>query len=263
MRLLFMGLFLSVSTTLLAQSNADIENKLVRTFEQIPSYNEDSENASEIEKRNQLFNKLLLKTCLLPGTIKYDFKKLKESGVFICTSPNGMLRVYSWNQETAGSFVLCRNVIQYQANGVIKAISLKEEWDLHSIFHSIYPIIINNKTIYIAIGKSRNNTSTSEEKLAFFSIENGELVKEAGLIRSKSKIADCFAFSMYPGDVHSLGYQIQYDEKKQRIRVPVLLSEETKPQLRIEIFDRKAGGYGELSGKQTYFQFNGHSFVEE
>src|ERR1700748_451334 len=88
-----------------------------------------------------------------PATLKYPFRKLIDSNYcFIITSPDGNLRIYSWDTNRGGSWHDYNQIIQYRNGGSVFTQVLQYEEGVYGLFCSaIYTVIIKGVTYYLPI----------------------------------------------------------------------------------------------------------------
>jgi RHS repeat-associated protein len=115
MRLSLTILFLLTLTHCFGQSLRSVDKKLADVYENVP----ERYTSNQKEARMELFERLLMKyTRQLPKTISYPFKNLSEtSAVYISTSDDGNLRIYSYDRHRRRSMPWFNNVYQYGFNG--------------------------------------------------------------------------------------------------------------------------------------------------
>src|SRR6185312_16832230 len=117
----YLTIFFSLIGLLLhAQTPKQIETDLLKSFKKIKYWDEQlrdtSVNAGDslYNANNEFGQKLQNYTEKYPATITYTFTLLKNEYLNICSSTDGLLRIYSWDTGGGGTMHEFENVMQYK-----------------------------------------------------------------------------------------------------------------------------------------------------
>jgi len=178
-----------------------------------------------LEKANKdLSNYLLSITKSNPESIRWKFN-IKE--LTIATSPDSLLRIYSWDTQTGGTMHFYKNMIQYKAGDKVGAIDInnsRDATDPGAFYKVIYLLQSNNQTYYLANYLGIGSSSDRDEGLRVFSVQNNQLVTNIKLIRTQSGLHNSIDywynfFSIVDWKVRP---SILYDTVKKEIKIPLV-----------------------------------------
>src|ERR1044071_7689088 len=109
------SILLTALGTVVAQSPAAVEREILNHLKDIASSG--TYTGEYDETKNDKANDALKQTLLRNGNrreiLGYAFPKLRDE-MFIATSPDGKLRIYSWDLQTGGTMHDYFSVFQYQ-----------------------------------------------------------------------------------------------------------------------------------------------------
>jgi hypothetical protein len=242
MRVSLTLLLLLTLTRCLGQTLSAVDKKLADVYENVPErYTDDQKEA-----RMELFERLLMKyTRQLPKTIGYPFKNLSEtSAVYISTSDDGNLRIYSYDRNRRRSMPWFNNVYQYRVNGKVLARHVKPPHDLVPDYtiYKINTLAAGDKTYYIAQRVAFGGLLT-EYSLRFMTIENGGVNDNIKLVQTGKTLENV----LICGKVDELNgeqkFSIDYDKASGTISMPVVSDD------------------GKVGSKRVVYKFNGKWFV--
>ncbi len=187
MKKLFLStLLLSLTVLAFSGEKTPTESELLEHIKTINSYNNEIKLTKrrvnpieDLKKENQILTDLLLKyTSEDASTLTQPFDSLRKY-MFIATSEDGKLRIYSWQKEENDDMKYYENIFQYEAEGKVYSTKLVEDDDFNP--KGLYTAIEtfekdSNEVIYF--GKldaifSEKDYSTSIET---FKIEGTELI---------------------------------------------------------------------------------------
>jgi hypothetical protein len=177
-----------------------------------------------------------------PRTIQMPFLSLKKEGLDIADSPDGHLRIYSWDTWLGGTMHDFATVIQGKVGDqtLVKALE-NSYW-----YSKIYQVQVGDKPFYLCIRHAIWSTKDSFEGIKVFSIENDSLNTEAPLIKTRTAIRNELGFEF---DFFSVVDRkerpiqlIQYDDRTKTIFLPVVHED------------------GRVTNKQIRYQFTGKYF---
>jgi hypothetical protein len=236
----------------LAQSPAAVESEILNHLKDIASsgtytgeYDETKNNQA-----NEALKQTLIRNSKRLDILKYSFPKLRDE-MFIATSPDGKLRIYSWDLQTGGTMHDYSSVFQYQGkNGAIytKAEDADDEsagafWtQIFQLGSSAVPIYIANSTF---IGQS-NIHGQSIEILRIV----GEKLERPKLIRTRSGLQNSVDFIYDPYSLRERPERLVfYSVEKQTFGFPVVIED-------------KEFGNGRVTDRFIIYRFNGQYFVK-
>jgi len=243
MRISLTLLLLLTLTRCFGQSLRAVDKRLADVYENVPEqYTSDQQEA-----RMKLFERLLMKyTRQLPKTINYPFKNLSETNaVYISTSDDGNLRIYSYDKHRRRSMPWYNNVYQYRANGKVLARHAKPLYERGPDYaiYKIYTLTAGGKTYYIAQRIAFGGLLT-EYSLRFMVIENGQVNDNIKLVQTDNTLEN----ELMCGNVDDLDgkdtFSIDYDKVSGTISMP-------------EVSDK-----GKIGSKRVVYKFNGKWFVK-
>lgn len=127
------------------------------------------------------------------GTFSYDFCRFREESIMTAhTSPDGNLRIYTWDTGRGGTMICWDNIIQLRENGKIKAYH-------SSLYHHCFPddpdyependyasavvgitqhTLGKGKTLYMVENNFREWSNMSYSSLEAYAIQNGRLAPQ-------------------------------------------------------------------------------------
>lgn len=255
MRTIF--LILALSFVALAQTPAALETKLIghlKAMEANGSYSGNYDDA-KLSAASTAFKEQLLKAAKRKDTLGYAFTKLGEE-MFIRTSKDGKLRVYSWDLQSGGTMHDYDMIVQYVGNGgAIKTWSSDDDEDDSggAYFHDIFQLNVGTKPIYLLVSTARVSTSYLSESLRAVTIDNGMLNMSSNLIRTSEGVTNSVGFAY---DFFSVVDRperpiklFKFNEARKEFSFPVVVEDEKTPQ-------------GRVTNKMITYRFNGKNFVK-
>lgn len=241
MKSLFTTLFVFLFSTSFGQTQKTVEQKLLSRFERILYWRDfqgDNKNFNVYDSlfnANDQFEKTLLNvTSKDPLTISFEFKKLKDQGLSISTSDDGLFRIYSWDTWTGGTMHFQQNIFQYKSGGKVfsKIIqdSLSEE-DHYSVnrYIKIFTIKTSIRTYYLGLYDCTYSTKDAYQGVKIFGIEDNVLNDSFKLIKTTSGIKNSLGFyydffSVVDRKERPI-IMISYDKETKTLKIPVVLAE--------------------------------------
>ena len=261
--LLFRGSFVVVlaigafAMSVAAQTSKAIETELLRHLNNIEKWsgNGGTRNEVALEKENKILKQSFLSYGRKAATLKYDFTTLARK-MFVTTSKDGKLRIYSWDSRTGGSADWFENVFQYLAgNGKAKSWTPKivEGEVCPPFYHQIFQTETLSGRIYLANSTSICSNSLAVQDLSIFRIDGEKLDSNVRLIQTKTGLTnsirfeyDFFSVVDHPERPIKLFF---FDEAKRSFRFPVVIEDEQTPQ-------------GRVTTKFITYNFNGKYFAK-
>ena len=180
-------------------------NDLLRQFERI-SYWADYDGAdSNVNKYDSLSHasdvfatKLLAYTSRQPSSLTDSFTALRDKGLTVATADDGLFRIYSWDDQSGGTMRYFKTIFQYKSgeklySKVIRDATSNEE--LGDWYSDIHTFKNAGKTYYIAVKHGIYSSKDCYQGMKIFSIENGALLHDVKLIKTKTGIRNELGFS--------------------------------------------------------------------
>lgn len=218
---LIVTLLLFNTCTLFASTPEEVEKDLLRSFKKIKK---SSDN-------NDAFGYKLKKYAeTYPSFIDMPLKSLEKAHMHLCTSADGLFRIYSWDTYKGGSLVNFDNLYQYKVGQKVEADYLigDEQEEYSGFYSSIYTLHTGEKTYYLGINHKIFSHCNLSEGIKVFTIENSKLA-EAPLIKKDSGRVSEISYGYNNFTEFEIDH-IAYDESTKTIHFPLLddKSQETK-----------------------------------
>lgn len=239
-----------------AQSNSQIENRILghlKNLEKWSSYGSNSD-FDKLEAENVALKKVILGLVGRTGTLTFEFKKLKGK-MFIATSDDGKLRVYSWDRETGGTMHDFESVYQYRGRSgrVHTWTETRDDESAGTFCTQIFEVPSANGTIYLTNSTFIGSTSLAGQSIDVVRINGEKLDTKARLIRTGSGLKNSISFGYdffsvvdHPERPVKLVY---FNAAKKEFRFPVVIEDDKTPQ-------------GRVTNKFITYRFNGKYFVK-
>jgi hypothetical protein len=242
--------FLSATNSFAQSLTAkEIEDDLVHEYSKLESFSE-QHNFDSIAYEDSVFrNKFADYIQKYPFTLTYPFKKLNDE-LYVVTSDDSLLRIYSWDTWSGGTMHYFNNIFQFKSgkNIYFKLLfdtSDEEEGD--PLFYSnIYTLNANEKVYYLCVNNGIYSTSDASQSIKVFCIENNRLNDTVHLIKTNTGvqneiIVEYNFFSVIDRPERPIEL-IKYDTTKKIIYIPLVLDD------------------GKVTDKFIRYQFNGKYF---
>lgn len=184
-----------------------------------------------------------------PETIDYPFDRLKAcSPLYITTSDDKKLRIYSWDTRLGGTMHFYNTVFQYRIGENVFAEELiVDEGDPSCFYNRIYTFIKEGKTFYFAINNGIYSSRDHSQEIEIFAIENGRLNKDVRLIQTKKgkigRVDIGYNFFSLPNLPQNEKKLIYYSSEEKAIYIPIVNENM------------------EVTGRYIIYKFNGENFV--
>ena len=233
------------------QSLVAAEQKVVRHLYKIDSLDglrgpgQPEDVWETIEGENNILGGLLEElTTKYPSSLTYQFPHLVAAGISIATSPDGLFRIYSWDQTAGGTAHEYNKVYQYKCGDKLYS-KLEIDGNDGNRYSKIYMLDANDKRYYLGVGHVRVSTLREYESIQAFSIEQGALIDTVRIIKTQSGLTRTLGFE-YVDDVHAPdGDMFRYDDSTRTIRFPVVMDDNIVTKRRITY--KFTGSYFEKS----------------
>jgi hypothetical protein len=248
MKSLILPLVFAFSWVAAAQSPAAIERGVLAKLKDIEKYGSYSGNYDE--DKNDAGNRR--------DILQYSFPKLKNE-MYIATSPDGKLRIYSWDSQTGGTMHDFCNVYQFRGeSGRVHASAEQCSHDLEkqgagAFTTEIFQTDATTGPIYIEASTFIGSTSLAAQFISALRIRGERLDLNPMVIRTAKGLGsditfqyDFFSVADHPERPVKLVF---YDETKKEFRFPVVIEDDETPQ-------------GRVTNKSITYRFNGQYFVK-
>ncbi len=255
MRLVIFAILFAAGSVF-TQTPASVERELLGHLENISKYGYgDSRNYERLEKENEILRRKLTRYGRRIDILRYRFPKLKEK-MFITTSDDGRLRIYSWDTISGGSAQWFENVFQYRGRyRTVHALTPESSEGnvCQPFYHQIFDVGAVDRRIYLANSTAICSTSLAVQNLSIFRIDGEKLNSNVKAIRTKSGLTNSIGFQY---DFFSVVNRPErpiklffFDETKREFRFPVVIEDEKTPQ-------------GRVTDKFITYRFNGEYFLK-
>jgi hypothetical protein len=207
-KIVFFCIFIFLNAS--AQNPKAVEADICRSFKRITYwFNYRREHSGEadsvlnaydsLETANTVFgDKLKYYTAHFPYTIKLKFSALNDEPLAIYDSPDGMVRIYSWDTEMGGTMHDFENVIQYRSGKSTKSVLMVDTafaQDTYiNAYSNVYTLKAGNKTYYLASYYGIFSGRDRSEGIQAFSIDNG-IFHNARIIKTRSGLHSKLEYS--------------------------------------------------------------------
>ncbi|TDQ73915.1 hypothetical protein [Sphingobacterium yanglingense] len=125
-----------------------------------------------------------------PNSINFDFPKLVDAGMEIATSSDGVVRVYSWDNNQGGSMRFFNSIFQVSlptGNQSISYNSTEEDRVFYPFYTRIDPIQLDGQVYYIAFARSVLSNKEVNHAVEIYKIEDNQL-KPVDLFRIDNRL---------------------------------------------------------------------------
>jgi hypothetical protein len=237
-----------------AQTPRAIESKILARLSNIDRWSNygPTSDFDKLEKENQVFRSELLTSLRVAPTLTYGFPRLKGK-MYVTTSKDGRLRIYSWDCQTGGTMHDFDAVYQYRGkSGKVYSWARSAEDESGGVFyHDIFQVTGSSGPVYLAVSTFIGSSSLSGAAISGIRIDEDKLVPDAKVIKTGSGMQssvdfgyDFFTVVDRPERPVKL---FVFDEAKREFRFPVVIEDEQTPQ-------------GRVTDKYIRYRFNGSYF---
>jgi hypothetical protein len=161
-------------------------------------------------------------TSEIPYSIRYKFSRLVENGMTIATSPDGLLRIYSWDAESGGSSHTINSVYQYKVGQIVYS-KYVEDTLFSGTVSGVHLLAVNGKKYYLCLSFLRVAGLRGYESIQAFCLAGKILSDTAHIIKTKSGLTSKLGFDFVMDESWSGKDQIRYNDNTKTIRFPVVL----------------------------------------
>lgn len=253
----FILFVLLLAVPAVAQTPAAVERELLRhldTMSKNGTYGGAYDDA-KLSAASDAFKSALLKAAKRKDTLSYPFAKLGKE-IFVSTSKDGKLRVYSWDLQSGGTMHDYDMVVQYtKRNGKMGVWSTNEDEETGggAFVHDIFQVASANSPIYLFVSTFIGSTSLNGQTIKAVRINGEKLDMEPKLIRTAEGLTNSISFGY---DFFSVVDRrerpvklFKFNEAKKEFSFPVVIEDEETPQ-------------GRVTNKMITYRFNGKNFVK-
>jgi hypothetical protein len=252
--IILLGLLTSAA---FAQSPTEIENRLLTRLANLEKWSNYGGNSDfdRLEKENSLLRNDLMRYGRQSVTLSYPFKRLKGK-MFVSTSKDGRLRIYSWDEETGGTMHDFDSVFQFKGKGgkvYTWTAPVSNEYDIGGFYHDIFQVNTTSGPIYLPVSTFIGSTSSAGQTINCFKVNGEKLDYNARLFRTGSGLKSSVSFGY---DFFSVVDRperpvklFNFDQAKMEFRFPVVIEDEKTPQ-------------GRVTDKFITYRFNGKYFAK-
>jgi hypothetical protein len=241
----------------LGQTNAEIEQELIGHIKNIQKWSIYTDNYNEdlLAKENDIFKNKLLNHTKVASTLNYEFSELKQY-LFLATSEDRKLRIFSWDTEAGGTTHFFATVYQFQGkDGNIYSESEElEEGDSGAFVSDIFDIDAKSGKVYLARFTSIF-WDLCYQSINSFEIEENSLNHNKKLIKTKSGLTSSLGFEYDFSSVRDRKERpiklILYDKKTKTIKIPVVIE------------DKQFNNGGKVTDRFINYKFDGTYFLKQ
>lgn len=205
---------------------ADGESYCVGLYAKILQLRDSDPDSSAIyaDRFEKDFNKLIATN---PETFNYTFSQLTDSNFcFIRTSPDGNLKIYSWDTWLGGTMHEFRTIYQWRYNDIIYSKMRPVNGDIGSFCSKIYCIMVAGKPHYLVITNAIFSNKDASQTVTAYTINGSKLDNKATIFHTKTKslssISVEFDFFSVVDRPERPVELIVYDKVKRSLFIPVV-----------------------------------------
>ncbi len=254
MKSLILPIILALSISIAAQSPAAIERSLLGYLDAVSKSG--TYSGEYDENKNTKANNALQQTLEREGkrldVLQYAFPKLKDQ-MYVATSKDGKLRIYSWDSETGGTMHDFACVYQYQdSGGGVHTWSEPENEDEGGGGYYTQVFQVNAKTgpIYLANSNFIAQGTIHGQSIEGVRINGDKLDVKAKVIRTASGLTNTIDFVYDPSSLGNRSERLfSFDAAKQQFTFPIVVEDKT--------FEN-----GRVTNRFITYRFNGEYFVK-
>lgn len=250
-------IFLTLAFSAFGQSNTEIEQELVGHIQNIQKWSNytDDYNGDLLAKENELFKKKFVGYTKIASTLKHQFNEL-EKYLYLNTSEDGKLRIYSWDTESGGTMHFFCTIYQFQGKDgkVYSEVTEYEEGDPGMFVSDIFDFDTNNGKVYLIRFTSVLSSVLSNESIDIFEIVDNSL-NQKKLIKTKSGLTSSIGFEY---DFFSVIDRkenprklIHFEKENKTIKIPVVIE------------DKNFLNGGKVTDRFINYKFDGTYFLKQ
>ncbi len=239
-----------------AQTPVAVERVLLKRLSEIGRWSNYGETPDheKLEVENEAFKNDLLKYTKIQTTLAYPFRKLQEQ-MYVVTSRDGRLRIYSWDRQTGGTMHDFDSVYQYRGKSgkVYSWISTDEEDSGGVFYHDLFQVDSRQGAIYLPVSTFIGSSSLAGQTISAVRIEGEKLNTKPNVIRTASGLTNSIGFGY---DFFSVVDRperpvrlFKFDAAGRTFTFPIVVEDDKTPQ-------------GRVTNKSIRYRFDGTYFVK-
>jgi hypothetical protein len=255
MRLLVLPIILALSIAAATQSPAVVESQILGYLKTISRYGTYSGNYTEdkLNKANDALRATLIRNGKRRDIMAYSFPKLKDE-MYVVTSRDGKLRIYSWDLQTGGTMHDFDNVYQFQGatGAVLSRTAARDDESAGGFYTQIFQLNSKGGPIYLVNSTFIAQGRTHGQSIEVVRIRGDRLDNSSKLIRTASGLTNSIDFVYDPASIpesYTSGELVSFDSTKRSFSFPVIIEDK-------ETFD------GRVTKNRITYRFNGEYFVK-
>lgn len=249
-------LMLCLVFVVFSQTPETIESELLSQLEGISKYgNYGGEyDETKLYAGNDEFRRKLMQYGTRADLLTYAFPRLSDA-MYIATSKDGRLRIYSWDKQTGGTMRDFAAVYQFKGKSgkVITFAENDDDESAGSFYPEVFQLNSRQGTIYLATSTFIGSTSMHGQSIKVIRINGDDLDLNAKLIRTAEGLTNSVGFGY---DFFSVVDRkerpiklFEFNETRKEFRFPVVVEDENTPQ-------------GRVTNHFITYRFNGLHFVK-
>ncbi|HEY1202766.1 MAG TPA: hypothetical protein VGE79_17380, partial [Niastella sp.] len=186
-----------------------------------------------------------------PGTLKYPFEKLSDSGFAeIETSGDGNFRIYTWDTWIGGTQHFYKTVYQWKANGkIFTKVPAIADGDGGEDCSAMYTVTINNKPYYLAVMNSIGSTMFGGRSISAFTIDGNKLNDTVKLFKTRTEKLNRIHIGFEFASIEDQRELIMYDSKLKTVYISLV--DEHQQVTKKNLLYQLKGRYFEYIGVET------------
>lgn len=166
------------------------EKELIALYKQALSLQNSNTSDTLVNSSIQNFSNTLIQ--LISNneqTLLYPFDSLqKEHALWIATSSDNNLRIYSWDNNEGGTMRFFNQLFQFKSNEKTTIKISPASKDPQSFFSKVYTLQNKNReTVYIAISNSILSSNLNAQRITAYQIKNTQL-QELNLFKTTTRL---------------------------------------------------------------------------
>ncbi len=256
MKTVFLILLLCFSLSGYSQELTTLEAKLSQDYDRILYWNSQRGNDpyDSLEIANSRFKENLLEVLAEhSSSLHYAFPWLQERGINVVTSPDGNLRIYSWDTYTGGTMRFFESAYQFRGDSSVESGSLSDRYSAEDnplyFCSEIFQMNHKSDVVYIAVMHAIYSSKDSYQGVKFFTINNNQFNDTIALIETEQGLQNehgvSFDFFSVVDRRERPVKLIHYNPKSRTLKFP------------------KIGNREEVKKGFIPYTFNGNHFVKK
>ena len=247
---------LVLSAAAVAQTPARIEKEILTHLDKLSQASNYSgtRDVDEQAKQNNAIEQALIRYGKLQSTITYGFPALSKK-MYIVTSPDKRLRIYSWDMESGGTMHDFASVFQYRGRSgkVHTWATPDDETGAGSFYTQLFQVDAAAGPVYLANSSFIGSTSYHGQSIEAISIDGEKLKRRVKIFRTPRGLRDSISFNYDFFTVLDRRERpiklFYYDSAKRSLRFPIVIEDRKTPQ-------------GRVTDRYITYRFNGSEFVK-